>query len=329
MCITHSYTNNYYYHIKLCSSSQQRKKILGQRKGNPQLYYNPKLFLEPIGAKHLHHCEIASTPNRISAAEVEVIPQPQRLSSPSIVNATSTSESIPNSSTITRPPRNYCSANGLPPMDNSSAATHSSNAKATSVLEFSSSTSPILDQSTKSLPEVNIQNDSTSKVSTSSCVDNSTNSTNGSSVLNNLGSCGNLTKTAHSPLHDTTLDQMATGTEPTITQTSPLPMLTSPKANPSTPTSQPPSASPSTAQSESDIDLEFEKPDIGCIIDHSELPPLLHAILPKQYTYLFQNVQISKDEECGLVCSADILTNVVSLYSGSLTLKSRLKLHSE
>lgn len=203
-------------------------------------------------------------------------------------------------------------------MDNSSAATHSSNAKATSVLEFSSSTSPILDQSTKSLPEVNIQNDSTSKVSTSSCVDNSTNSTNGSSVLNNLGSCGNLTKTAHSPLHDTTLDQMATGTEPTITQTSPLPMLTSPKANPSTPTSQPPSASPSTAQSESDIDLEFEKPDIGCIIDHSELPPLLHAILPKQYTYLFQNVQISKDEECGLVCSADILTNVVVSQKSAL-----------
>jgi len=41
-------------------SQQERKTLLSQRSGNPELYYNSKSFLEPISATHLHRSEIPS-----------------------------------------------------------------------------------------------------------------------------------------------------------------------------------------------------------------------------------------------------------------------------
>ena len=67
---------------------------------------------------------------------------------------------------------------------------------------------------------------------------------------------------------------------------------------------------PLRSSSPTSLDLDLEMPDIGCITSHDDLPPLLHEILPREHTYIFKEVKISYNSDCGLLCSAIILTDV-------------------
>ena len=65
------------------------------------------------------------------------------------------------------------------------------------------------------------------------------------------------------------------------------------------------------------FNTEIETPDIGSIIEHDDLPPLLHEILPKSYTYYFQNIQIAKNGSGNSACSATFLTNATTQASAT------------
>lgn len=71
------------------------------------------------------------------------------------------------------------------------------------------------------------------------------------------------------------------------------------------PISSPPD-SPSSFTTLSQFSPDFETPDIGLIIPHDNLPPLLHEILPKSYINTASNTSGS------LTCSATFLTNIQS-----------------
>ena len=110
-----------------------------------------------------------------------------------------------------------------------------------------------------------------------------------------------------------------------VNQSSPPPPTYSPITSPCHSLSPSDSVSPTNPPdvitlSQNQFNKNFEIPDLHHITKHDNLPPLLHEILPKSDTYIFQKIDISTSN---LVCSVTLLRQEMVQNNGLLIFKTK------
>ncbi len=85
-------------------------------------------------------------------------------------------------------------------------------------------------------------------------------------------------------------------------------------SSPLRPLYSPISSTPSSPQANTQFNTEIETPEIGSTIEHNDLPPILHGLLPISYNYIFRNITMAKN---GSACSVTFLTNAISQASAT------------
>ena len=316
----------------------------------PETYYNPQIFLEPLQAKNLHKTLLISTQKKTSNSEVKIISTslPPRNAISTHLNSHTCSPIKKQQSTpyallegnifteqsqfpVSKSSSDKRNNSLLPPTYNSITSpchslplpdsVHESSIDQRNNLPPLPTYSPIISPC-HSLPHESSIDQSSHPPPTYSPITSPCHSLPHESSIDQSShpppTYSPITSPCHSLPHESSIDQSSPppstyspiistchslSHEFSVNQSSPPPPTYSPITSPCHSLSPSDSVSPTNppdviTPSQNQFNKNFEIPDLHHIIKHDNLPPLLHEILPKSYTYIFQKIDIKKPHGC-------------------------------